>query len=219
MIRNIVFDMGMVLLRYEPLIACLRYAQGDREKALRLKAAIFDSPDWIKLDSGDLTEEGLAPLAQARLEDEAERALVPKLLSDWHLDTLYPLAGMEQRGEISLSILRAGEGGVLDTSAIDEAVTPQTRLCILTHASNVTGTLQPVRELIAAAPGCKLTDDLASKVYPMPLDTSDQDLVYVGRIRDDLTDERGLNLWCCGDQVRKGAATNTVQIAELLLEK
>ena len=95
MIRNIVFDMGMVLLRYEPLIACLRYAQGDREKALRLKAAIFDSPDWIKLDSGDLTEEGLAPLAQARLEDEAERALVPKLLSDWHLDTLYPLAGME----------------------------------------------------------------------------------------------------------------------------
>ena len=74
-------------------------------------------------------------------------------------------------------------------------------------------------ELIAAAPGCKLTDDLAGKVYPMPLDTSDQDLVYVGRIRDDLTDERGLNLWCCGDQVRKGAATNTVQIAELLLEK
>ena len=73
-------------------------------------------------------------------------------------------------------------------------------------------------ELIAAAPGCKLTDDLAGKVYPMPLDTSDQDLVYVGRIRDDLTDERGLNLWCCGDQVRKGAATNTIQIAELLLK-
>ena len=77
--------------------------------------------------------------------------------------------------------------------------------------------VERARELIAAAPGCKLTDDLASKVYPMPLDTSDQDLVYVGRIRDDLTDERGLNLWCCGDQVRKGAATNTVQIAELLL--
>ena len=79
--------------------------------------------------------------------------------------------------------------------------------------------VERARELIAAAPGCKLTDDLASKVYPMPLDTSDQDLVYVGRIRDDLTDERGLNLWCCGDQVRKGAATNTIQIAELLLEK
>lgn len=96
MIRNIVFDMGMVLLRYEPLIACLRHARGDREKALRLKAAVFDSPDWTRLDSGDLTEEGLAPLAQARLEDEAERALVPGLLADWHLDTLYPLEGMKQ---------------------------------------------------------------------------------------------------------------------------
>ena len=72
-------------------------------------------------------------------------------------------------------------------------------------------------EASAAAPGCKLTDDLASKVYPMPLDTSDQDPVYVGRIRDDLTDERALALWCAGDQIRKGAATNAVQIAELLL--
>ena len=55
--------------------------------------------------------------------------------------------------------------------------------------------------------------------YPMPLDTSDQDLVYVGRIRPDLTDDNGLTLWCCGDQIRKGAATNTIQVAELLIEK
>ena len=73
------------------------------------------------------------------------------------------------------------------------------------------------RALVAAAPGCKLVDDLKNHVYPMPLDTSDQDLVFVGRIRDDLTSDRGLNLWCCGDQIRKGAATNAVQIAELLL--
>ena len=73
------------------------------------------------------------------------------------------------------------------------------------------------REAIAKAKGCKLVDDLANKQYPMPLDTSDQDLVYVGRIRDDLTDERTLALWCAGDQIRKGAATNAVQIAELLL--
>lgn len=75
------------------------------------------------------------------------------------------------------------------------------------------------REAIAKAPGCKLVDDLANKQYPMPLDTSDQDIVFVGRIRPDLTDDNGLCLWCCGDQVRKGAATNTIQIAELLLEK
>ena len=73
------------------------------------------------------------------------------------------------------------------------------------------------KALVAAAPGCKLVDDLKNHVYPMPLDTSDQDLVFVGRIREDLTSDRGLNLWCCGDQVRKGAATNAVQIAELLL--
>ena len=72
------------------------------------------------------------------------------------------------------------------------------------------------RELIAAAPGCRLVDDLSSRRYPMPLDTSDQDTVFVGRIREDLTCDNGLNIWCCGDQVRKGAATNAVQIAELL---
>ena len=78
--------------------------------------------------------------------------------------------------------------------------------------------VERAREVIAAAPGVKLVDDLNALQYPMPLDTQNQDLVFVGRIREDLTDERGLNIWCCGDQVRKGAATNAVQIAELLLE-
>ena len=77
--------------------------------------------------------------------------------------------------------------------------------------------VEAAKEAIAKAQGCKLVDDLGAKRYPMPLETSDQDIVFVGRIRDDLTDDRGLNLWCCGDQVRKGAATNTVQIAELVL--
>ena len=80
-------------------------------------------------------------------------------------------------------------------------------------------TVEQAKEAIAKAPGCKLVDDLPNKIYPMPLDTSDQDIVFVGRIRPDLTDPNGICLWCCGDQVRKGAATNTIQIAELLLEK
>ncbi|MBE6984502.1 MAG: aspartate-semialdehyde dehydrogenase [Ruminococcaceae bacterium] len=79
--------------------------------------------------------------------------------------------------------------------------------------------VQDARRAIAKAPGCRLVDNLAKKEYPMPLDTSDQDIVFVGRIRKDLTDPNGLCLWCCGDQVRKGAATNTIQIAELLIEK
>ncbi len=79
--------------------------------------------------------------------------------------------------------------------------------------------VEEAREIIAKAPGCKLVDDLGKHEYPMPLDTSDQDIVFVGRIRKDLTDPKGLCLWCCGDQVRKGAATNAIQIAELLIEK
>ena len=77
--------------------------------------------------------------------------------------------------------------------------------------------VEKARELLKDAPGVKLVDDLGAKRYPMPLETSDQDLVFVGRIRDDLTSDNGLNIWCCGDQVRKGAATNAVQIAELVI--
>ena len=79
-------------------------------------------------------------------------------------------------------------------------------------------TVEQAREVIAKAPGCRLVDDLKNKQYPMPLDTSDQDIVFVGRIRADLTNACGICLWCCGDQVRKGAATNAIQIAELLVK-
>lgn len=77
------------------------------------------------------------------------------------------------------------------------------------------------REILSAAPGIKVVDDPAASVYPMPLDTSDQDLIYVGRIREDISAPEGtysLSYWCCGDQIRKGAATNAVQIAELLVK-
>ena len=78
--------------------------------------------------------------------------------------------------------------------------------------------LNDVRKAISEAPGAKLYDDPDNSVYPMPLVTSDQDIVYVGRIRRDLVNDKGIKLWCCGDQVRKGAATNAVQIAELLIK-
>ena len=84
--------------------------------------------------------------------------------------------------------------------------------------------LEDAREALAAAPGVKLVDDLTADVardrYPMPLYTSDQDLIWVGRIRRDISNPeqgRGITFWCCGDQIRKGAATNAVQVAELLL--
>ena len=65
----------------------------------------------------------------------------------------------------------------------------------------------------------KLVEDYEGRDYPTPLDTGNQDLVWVGRIREDLTDDNGLCIWCCGDQIRKGAAANAVQIMKLLIEK
>ena len=72
-------------------------------------------------------------------------------------------------------------------------------------------------EAIRNFPGCRLVEDYKGRNYPTPLDTSDQDLVWVGRVRDDLTSDNGLTLWCCGDQIRKGAASNAVQILKKLI--
>lgn len=74
------------------------------------------------------------------------------------------------------------------------------------------------RQILSRAAGCILTDDLPNGEYPMPLLSSDRDEVLVGRIRPDLTDECRICLWCCGDQLRRGAATNTVEVAQLALE-
>ncbi len=80
-------------------------------------------------------------------------------------------------------------------------------------------TVEKARELLSKAAGVKLIDDLENRKYPMPLDSSNQDLIYVGRIRKDISAENSLVLWCCGDQIRKGAATNAVQIAEVLAKE
>jgi aspartate-semialdehyde dehydrogenase len=79
--------------------------------------------------------------------------------------------------------------------------------------------VEEARKAIAAAPGCTLVDDPAKLVYPMPLETAGKDDVFVGRIRKDLSDDCGLTLWLSGDQIRKGAALNAVQIAEYLFKK
>ena len=79
--------------------------------------------------------------------------------------------------------------------------------------------IEEAKEAVKNFPGVKLIEDYEGRCYPTPLDTSNQDLVWVGRIREDLTDENGITLWCCGDQIRKGAAANAVQILKLLADK
>ena len=79
--------------------------------------------------------------------------------------------------------------------------------------------VEDAKKAIAAYPGVRLIEDYKGRCYPTPLDTSDQDIVWVGRVRQDLTDDNGITLWCCGDQIRKGAAANAVQILKMLAEK
>ncbi|MGB2100231.1 MAG: aspartate-semialdehyde dehydrogenase [Flavobacteriaceae bacterium] len=79
--------------------------------------------------------------------------------------------------------------------------------------------LDEVRELLNNTPGVVVIDDLDKNDYPMPLDAEGKDDVFVGRIRKDESQEKGLNLWIVADNLRKGAATNTVQIAEYLIQQ
>ena len=78
--------------------------------------------------------------------------------------------------------------------------------------------VEEAQKALAAAPGVTLQDDPANLVYPMPLETAGTDDIYVGRVRQDLSDECGLTFWLSGDQIRKGAALNAVQIAEYLIK-
>jgi len=75
------------------------------------------------------------------------------------------------------------------------------------------------RELLAKAPGVKVVDDPAARRYPMPLEAQGQDLTLVGRVREDLSHPNGLALWIAADNIRKGAATNAVQIAEIVIRE
>ena len=79
-------------------------------------------------------------------------------------------------------------------------------------------TVEQVREALQAAPGIQLRDEPQDYIYPMPLESAGKDDVYVGRVRQDLAVDNGLTLWLTGDQIRKGAALNAVQIGEYLIE-
>lgn len=79
--------------------------------------------------------------------------------------------------------------------------------------------LEEVKRILAAAPGVVVQDEPSKNVYPMPLYTSNSDEVYVGRIRKDFSVDNGIALWVVADQIRKGAATNAIQIAEIVVQK
>ena len=77
--------------------------------------------------------------------------------------------------------------------------------------------LQKVKEALAGAPGVTMQDDPENLIYPMPLGSASKDDIFVGRLRKDITNPKGITFWCVGDQIKKGAALNAVQIAEYLV--
>jgi aspartate-semialdehyde dehydrogenase len=79
-------------------------------------------------------------------------------------------------------------------------------------------TAAQVRQALTGAPGVTVVDDPQNYVYPMPIESAGKDDIYVGRIRQDLANDNGITLWLTGDQIRKGAALNAVQIAEYLIK-
>ena len=162
-------------------------------------------------------------------EDEALRkgeTYEPKVFSHQIAYNLIPQIGGEQfEGYTSEEMKMQNEGRkIMHLPELKVSCTCVRVPVVRSHSISVSVhfdkpvTVEQAREVLKDAPGVKLVDDLKNKQYPMPLDTSNQDIVFVGRIRPDLTDDNGLCLWCCGDQVRKGAATNAIQIAELLVE-
>jgi len=118
---------------------------------------------------------------------------------------------------------------VLETRKIlDEPELPVCPTCVRVPVSNCHSesilveterklSVDEARALFAATPGIVVVDDLAAKSYPMPSNCDGRDEVFIGRIREDLSSPRGLAFWCVSDNLRKGAATNAVQIAELLV--
>lgn len=167
---------------------------------------------------------GMRELRQQIGDLESGKSVTPLVFSHQIAYNLIPQIGSEQfAGYTSEEMKLQNEGRkILHLPDLKVSCTCVRVPVVRSHSISVTLTfdraisVEDARSAIAAAPGCKLVDDLGAHLYPMPLDTSDQDLVFVGRLRPDLTNPCGLTLWCCGDQVRKGAATNAVQIAELL---
>lgn len=152
---------------------------------------------------------------------------IPKVFPYQIAYNLIPQIGSEQHdGYTSEEMKLQNEGRkIMHLPDLKVSMTCVRVPVIRSHSMSVTlrfenpVSVEAARKAVANAPGCLLVDDLPSGKYPMPLDTSDQDTIFVGRIRPDLTDENGLCLWCCGDQLRKGAATNAVHIAEVIIER
>ena len=123
---------------------------------------------------------------------------------------------------------RGNEDGLRDPKILGDETIQVCLTCVRIPVSNCHSesilvetdrkiTVEEAKKLFAAMPGVVVMDDLPRKVYPMPSNCDGRDETFIGRIREDLSCPNGLTFWCVSDNIRKGAATNAVQIAEWLL--
>ena len=177
---------------------------------------------------------GMAELeAQIAAMGRGEAIPEPKAFAAQLVSNLIPqIGGFDDEGYTSEEMKLQNEGRkIMHLPELAVCCTCVRVPVLRSHSESVTLeferdiTLDEAREALTAAPGVKLVDDRSAESahdrYPMPIDTSDQDLIWVGRLRRDISNPqvaRGITFWCCGDQIRKGAATNAVQIAQTLVE-
>ena len=176
---------------------------------------------------------GMAELeAQIAAMGRGEAIPEPKAFAAQLVSNLIPqIGGFDDEGYTSEEMKLQNEGRkIMHLPELAVCCTCVRVPVLRSHSESVTLeferdiTLDEAREALTAAPGVKLVDDRSAESahdrYPMPIDTSDQDLIWVGRLRRDISNPQvacGITFWCCGDQIRKGAATNAVQIAQALI--
>lgn len=170
--------------------------------------------------AGNPGMEELTTQVQQVIQNEA---IEPKVFPYQIAFNLIPqIGGFDENGYSSEEMKMQNEGRkILHHDTLNVTCTCVRVPVFRSHSESLTLTFEKemdverAKAILQHTNGVKLVDDPTKAQYPMPLDTSNQDLIYVGRIRKDLTrdDHKSLTLWCCGDQVRKGAATNAVQIA------
>lgn len=172
-------------------------------------------------------KQGIEELETQVVDIAAGKSVTPHIFPYQIAYNLIPqIGGFNEEGHSSEEMKLQNEGRkILHHPDLDVTCTCVRVPVIRSHSEAITLFLdkdlsvEEARQIVSETDGVKLVDDLDNQGYPMPLDTSNQDLVYVGRIRKSkIGNQSVLTLWCCGDQVRKGAATNAVQILEYYIK-
>lgn len=162
--------------------------------------------------SGQTYKPRILPSASLAVHYPIAYNVIPQI--DVFLDNGYTKEEMKMVNE-TRKILHDGNIGITATTVRVPVVRSHAESIYIETESPLSE--EQIRTALQSFPGTQLMDDPSHMIYPMPYATAGKDDVYVGRIRADLAEPRGINLWASGDQIRKGAALNAIQIAEVLI--